>query len=202
MSPQADAITVLIKRLSKLPGMGARSARRVALHLLSDRDKNLAPLQAALQAACDEVVTCANCGMLDTQDPCKICADDRRDPAKICVVQGVGDVWAMERTGFYNGLYHILGGVLSALDGIGPDRLAIDSLTARIAGNDPVREVILALGATVDGQATSHYLADHIRKIDKTVTLSRLAYGVPIGGEVEYLDDSTLATAMKSRAAF
>lgn len=203
MSPQVDAIDILIKRLSKLPGMGARSARRVALHLLTDKEKNLAPLQSALHDANNSVLTCDTCGMLDTQDSCKICADHKRDHSKICVVQSVGDIWAMERTGFYNGTYHVLGGVLSALDGIGPDQLSFKSLLARINNVDTnIEEIILALGATVDGQATAHYLVDHLRQSAKNLTLTHLAYGVPIGGEVEYLDDSTLATAMKSRSAF
>lgn len=202
MSRQADAIEILIKRLAKLPGMGSRSARRVALHLLTDKEKNLSPLQAALQDAQDQVVTCETCGMLDTQNPCAICADTKRDHGKICVVQSVGDVWAMERTGFYNGVYHILGGVLSALDGVGPDQLSVRQLTTRVQQDAHINEIIIALGATVDGQATAHYLVDHIRHINRDVTLSHLAYGVPIGGEVEYLDDSTLATAMKSRSAF
>lgn len=202
MSRQADAIEILIKRLAKLPGMGARSARRVALHLLTDMEKNMMPLQAALQDAQDQVLTCDRCGMLDTQNPCAICDDSQRDQGKICVVQSVGDVWAMERTGFYNGLYHILGGVLSALDGIGPEQLSVKPLAMRINADKNIHEIIIALGATVDGQATAHYLVDYIRQTNKNITLSHLAYGVPIGGEVEYLDDSTLATAMKSRATF
>ena len=194
-----DAIETLIKRLSKLPGMGKRSATRVALHLLSDKDLNLAPLEQALVFARETVQNCDRCGNLDTANPCSICTHKHKDPGKICIVQSVGDIWAMERTGFYNGHYHVLGGVLSALDGVTPDKLRIKGLLNRI---DTVSEIIMALGATVDGQATAHYIAEQIRKTRPDMVISRLAYGVPIGGEVEYMDDSTLATAMKSRSAF
>lgn len=199
MNKAPDAIETLIKRLAKLPGMGNRSARRVALHLLAEKDKNMTPLQTALDTAYQQVTPCSACGNLDTIDPCRICTDTRKDQSKICLVQSVGDVWAMERTGFYDGLYHVLGGVLSALDGVTPDKLAIHTLMTRL---DDVSEIIVALGATVDGQATAHYIAEQIRKSHPHITISRLAYGVPIGGEVEYMDDSTLATAMKSRGAF
>lgn len=199
MNKSPDAIDGLIKRLSKLPGMGSRSARRVALHLLSDKQGNLDPLTQALNTAKDQVIKCTTCGNLDVHDPCAICTHKHKDQSKICIVQSVGDIWAMERTGFYDGHYHVLGGVLSALDGVTPDKLAIASLITRL---DHVNEVIMALGATVDGQATAHYVAEQIRKDHADIKISRLAYGVPIGGEVEYLDDSTLATAMKSRGAF
>jgi recombination protein RecR len=199
MKSDNNAIDTLIKRLSKLPGMGSRSARRVALHLLSDKEMRLAPLEHALAFARESVLKCSICGNLDMHDPCNICTHKHKDGSKIALVQSVGDIWAMERTGFYNGHYHVLGGVLSALDGITPDKLAITSLLTRLNG---VTEVIVALGATVDGQATAHYIAEKIRKNHENITISRLAYGVPIGGEVEYLDDSTLATAMKSRSSF
>jgi recombination protein RecR len=183
MNKAPDAIENLIKRLSKMPSVGSRSARRITLHLLSDKDMNLAPLEQALSYAKERVEPCDLCGNLDVKSPCSICTHAHKDKSKIALVQSVGDIWTMERTGFYDGHYHVLGGVLSALDGITP-------------------EVIVALGATVDGQATAHYVAEQVRKINPDITISRLAYGVPIGGEVEYLDDSTLATAMKSRNAF
>jgi len=198
-SHSPDAIEALIKRLSKLPGMGKRSATRVALHLLSDKEANLTPLEQALAFARESVQMCEVCGNLDTQSPCSICTHKHKDASKIAVVQSVGDIWAMERTGFYDGHYHVLGGVLSALDGVTPDKLKIATLLPRL---DNSAEIIMALGATVDGQATAHYVAEQIRKTHPDITISRLAYGVPIGGEVEHLDDSTLATAMKSRALF
>jgi len=199
MHKAPDAIENLIKRLSRLPSMGNRSARRVALHLLSDKDKNLNPLAAAIDTAREQVLTCDLCGTLDVSSPCQICTDDTRQASIICLVQSVADIWAMERTGFFKGHYHVLGGVLSALDGVGPDQLRIRGLISRLDGVD---EVIVALGATVDGQATAHYIAEQIRKNHPGIQLTRLAYGVPIGGEVEHLDDSTLATAMKSRSIF
>lgn len=194
-----EAIENLIKRLSKLPGMGKRSAQRVALHLLSDKDLNLAPLEHSLAYARETVENCDICGNLDTANPCAICKHKHKDATKIAIVQSVGDIWAMERTGFFDGHYHVLGGVLSALDGVTPDKLKIKSLLLRL---DNVSEIIMALGATVDGQATAYYVAEQIRASHPDITISRLAYGVPIGGEVEYMDDSTLATAMKSRGVF
>lgn len=199
MNKAPDAIDNLIKRLSKLPGMGSRSARRVALYLLSDKEMRLQPLEQALAYARQAVTQCSTCGNLDVHEPCHICTNSNKDSSKICVIQSVGDIWAMERTGFYDGHYHVLGGVLSALDGITPDKLAIQSLLTRL---NAATEIIMALGATVDGQATAHYVAERIRKTHPDIKISRLAYGVPIGGEVEYLDDSTLATAMKSRGVF
>ena len=199
MNKSPDAIENLIKRLSKLPGMGSRSARRVALHLLSDKDMRLQPLEQALSFARETVDKCSVCGNLDVHDPCAICTNKHKDASKICIVQSVGDIWAMERTGFYDGHYHVLGGVLSALDGITPEKLSISQLLHRL---DNAGEIIMALGATVDGQATAHYIAERVRKTHPDIIISRLAYGVPIGGEVEYLDDSTLATAMKSRSHF
>ena len=199
MNKAPDAIDNLIKKLSKLPGMGSRSARRVALYMLSDKEANMSPLQEAMNVARDKVKNCAVCGNLDIHDPCSICTHAHKDAAKICLVQSVGDIWAMERTGFFDGHYHVLGGVLSALDGVTPDKLRIASLLSRI---DNVSEIIIALGATVDGQATAHYVAERVRAQNPSIVISRLAYGVPIGGEVEYMDDSTLATAMKSRGKF
>jgi recombination protein RecR len=199
MQKPPDAIENLVKKLAKLPSVGTRSARRIALHLLSDKDMNMAPLEQALAFAKETVHACTLCGNLDVHDPCTICTHKHKDASKICIIQSVGDIWAMERTGFYGGHYHVLGGVLSALDGVTPDKLNIKSLLNRL--ND-VTEIIMALGATVDGQATAHYIAEQIRTVKPDIQISRLAYGVPIGGEVEYLDDSTLATAMKSRANF
>ncbi|OXE35066.1 MAG: recombination protein RecR [Phenylobacterium zucineum] len=186
----------LIALLSKMPGLGPRSARRAALALLKRRDQLLLPLSDALSQAATKVRTCQICGALDTQDPCAICQDQGRDPALICVVEEVGALWAMERAGAFRGRYHVLGGLLSALDGIGPDALRIGSLTAR-AGAGEIREVILALPATVDGQTTAHYLVETLARTDVAVTL--LARGVPVGGELDWLDDGTIAQAMRAR---
>lgn len=190
------AIDRLIQLLAKLPGLGPRSARRVALHLLKRRDVLLTPLIAALSEAAERVRPCSTCGNLDSADPCAICSDARRDRSVICVVEQVADLWALERTGSFRGGYHVLGGTLSALDGVGPEDLNIAGLVAR-AGDDTVREVILATSATVDGQTTAHYIADRLDGCD--VAVSRLAQGVPVGGELEYLDDGTLAAALKAR---
>ncbi|MEO8557703.1 MAG: recombination mediator RecR [Rhodospirillales bacterium] len=188
----------LIQLLARLPGLGPRSARRAALHLLKRRESLLQPLAAALSDAADKVVACGVCGNLDTVDPCAICRDPRRDPSMICVVEEVADLWALERTKFFNGRYHVLGGVLSALDGIGPEDLNVAALVGR-AAEPAVREVIIATNATVDGQTTAHYLTD--RLADCAVSATRLAYGVPVGGELDYLDDGTLAAALKARRA-
>ena len=187
----------LIKTLASLPGLGNRSARRVALHLLTKRTGALAQLSRALQTAERDVRECTDCGNLDTIDPCRICQSIKRDRAQICVVSQVSDVWAIERTGIYKGLYHVLGGVLSALDGITPDDLRIDTLVRRTASPDIV-EVILGLGATVDGQSTAHYIADCIGR--EGLTITRLAHGMPVGGELDYLDDGTITTALNSRS--
>ncbi len=186
----------LIELLAKLPGLGPRSARRAALHLINRPDALLAPLAAALAAAARNVRRCATCGNVDIEDPCGICSDTERGQATICVVEGVADLWALERTGVFAGTYHVLGGTLSALDGRGPDDLAIDRLIAR-AGRDSVTEVILATSATVEGQTTAHYLMD--RLAETGVVVSMLAHGVPVGGELDYLDDGTLSAALKSR---
>jgi recombination protein RecR len=186
----------LIQLLARLPGLGPRSARRAALHLLRKREVLMLPLADALASAAAKVKPCALCGNLDATDPCSICADPRRDAGLICIVEQVGDLWALERTGSYRGRYHVLGGTLSALDGVGPDQLNIASLLRRAA--DPgVREIILATGATVDGQTTAHYLIDRLAGTD--VAMTRLAHGVPVGGELDYLDDGTLTAALKAR---
>ena len=188
----------LIQLLGRLPGLGPRSARRAVLHLLKKRETLMQPLSAALAEAAATIKSCSSCGNLDTVDPCSICADGTRDSGLICVVEDVGDLWAMERGKIFNGRYHVLGGTLSALDGIGPDELNIAGLIKRIQGG-AVREVIVATNATVDGQTTAHYLAERLGKIG--VPLTRLAHGVPVGGELDWLDDGTLATALKARRA-
>ncbi len=186
----------LIQLLAKLPGLGPRSARRAALHLIKRPDALLRPLAEALREAAERIRPCGICGNLDSQDPCAMCADQRRDAQLICVVEGVADLWALERAGVYSGRYHVLGGTLSALDGTGPEDLNIPALIARVR-EGPVREVIIATNATVEGQTTAHYLTD--RLADTDVIVSRLAHGVPVGGELEYLDDGTIAAALKSR---
>jgi recombination protein RecR len=186
----------LISLLAKLPGLGPRSARRAALALLKRRDQLLTPLADALAEAAARVKVCARCGSLDTQDPCAICADNSRDPALICVVEEVGALWAMERASAFRGRYHVLGGLLSALDGVRPEALRVNGLVAR-ASDTGVSEVILALPATVDGQTTAHYLADRLAGAEVSVTM--LARGVPVGGELDWLDDGTIAQAMRAR---
>jgi len=186
----------LIALLSKLPGLGPRSARRAGLALLKRRDQLLAPLAEAMAQAAERVKTCQVCGSLDTRDPCSICADPTRDASLLCVVEEVGSLWAMERAGAYRGRYHVMGGLLSALDGIGPEALRIGGLVARSHG-PAVKEVILALPATVDGQTTAHYLADRLAGCEVSVT--SLARGVPVGGDLDWLDDGTIAQAMRAR---
>ena len=186
----------LISLLAKLPGLGPRSARRAALALLKRREQLLTPLSAALAEAAAKVKTCSVCGSLDTQDPCAICADPGRDAGLICVVEEVGALWAMERGGAFRGRYHVLGGLLSALDGVGPDALRVNPLLARVS-DQAVREVILALPATVDGQTTAHYLAERLSPSKVEVTM--LARGVPVGGELDWLDDGTIAQALRAR---
>lgn len=186
----------LIGLLARLPGLGPRSARRATLALLKRRDQLMVPLAEALAVAADRVRACSICGTPDTRDPCAICSDDQRDLGLICVVEEAGALWALERAGAYRGRYHVLGGLLSALDGVGPDGLRINELVQR-AGAGEVREVILALPATVDGQTTAHYLAE--RLAGTGVSLTSLARGVPVGGELDWLDDGTLAQALKAR---
>lgn len=189
----------LIQLLARLPGLGPRSARRAALQLMARKETLMRPLAAALAEAADRVVACSICGNLDTQDPCGICTDPRRDAAVLCVVEQVGDLWALERAAATAGRYHVLGGTLSALDGVGPDDLNIAGLVTRIAQGG-VEEVVLALNATVDGQATAHYITD---RLDGTgVRISQVAHGVPVGGELDYLDDGTLSAAMRARRPF
>lgn len=186
----------LIQLLAKLPGLGPRSARRAALHLVKKRESLMQPLTAALGEALDKIVICGTCGNVDTSDPCTVCTDPRRDGAVIIVVEDVSDLWALERAGAINAKYHVLGGTLSPLDGVGPQDLNIQSLVARVQAGG-VREVILAVNATVDGQTTAHYVTDLLAGTGVSVT--RLAHGVPVGGELDYLDDGTLVAALKSR---
>ncbi len=190
------ALERLIQILARLPGLGPRSARRVALHLLKKRESVFMPLVAALEDVARTVRPCRVCGNISEAELCPICADPERDPSQICVVEDVEDLWALERTHAFKGRYHVLGGTLSALDGIGPDRLAIGALLSRLREGG-VKEVILALGATVDGQTTAHYVADRLAGL--TVTVTRLAHGVPVGGELDYLDEGTLIAAFKAR---
>lgn len=192
-----NAIDALIRQLATLPGLGGRSARRIALHLLSAKQTKMEPLIRALSEAERTIRGCETCGNLDSTNPCHICRNDSRDHATICVVAGVADLWAVERTGSFKGVYHVLGGELSALDGIGPDNLSVEPLLARLQ-HGLSYEVVLALSATVDGQSTAHYLMDRMAGLD--IHVSRLAHGVPVGGALEFLDDGTISTALKSRA--
>ena len=192
-SPEIERLIAL---LSKLPGLGPRSARRAALQLLKRKDALLIPLARAMAEAAERVKPCSICGTPDTADPCSTCADDSRDRSLICVVDEPGALWAMERAGAFKGRYHVLGGLLSALDGVGPDSLTIGRLVTR-AGEGEVREVILALPATVDGQTTAHYIAE--RLASSGVAITSLARGVPVGGDLDWLDDGTIAQAMRAR---
>lgn len=187
---------LLIKQLASLPGLGSRSARRIALHMLNNKEKLMLPLAKNLLHTAETMQHCHSCGNLDENEICRICRDPKRDRQTVCVVASVADIWAVERTRTYKGIYHVLGGVLSALDGVGPKDLTIDSLLQNIRENH-VKEVILALSATVDGQSTAHYIVDQIDNPD--ITITRLAHGMPIGGELDYMDDSTIATALKAR---
>ena len=188
-------IEILIELLARLPGLGPRSARRAALHLIAKREQLLLPLAKALQKTGEAIQVCSICGNIDTRDPCGICSDGRREAGLICVVEQVGDLWALERSGAFKGRYHVLGGTLSALDGRGPEQLRISALVERAKAPE-VTEVILALSATVDGQTTAHYIAE---RLTGSASVTRLAHGVPVGGELDYLDDGTLTAALKAR---
>jgi recombination protein RecR len=185
--------------MSKLPGLGPRSARRAVLRLLQHPEARMLPLAEAMESAARAVKPCRECGNLDSVDPCSICADPHRDHQVICVVEGVGDLWALERAHVHRGRYHVLGGTLSALSGVGPDDLNLDRLLARVAEGE-TREVILALGATVDGATTMHWLTERLKP--SGVMVSRVGQGVPIGGALDVLDDGTLAAALRGRRAF
>ena len=188
----------MIYLLSKLPGLGPRSSIRMALQLFKQRDSLMRPLAKAISEAAEAVVACDVCGNLDSANPCQICSNESRQITTICVVKEVGDVWALERSGVYKGYYHVLGGLLSALDGISPEDLRCEDLIKR-ASNPDVSEVILAMDATIDGQTTAHYLSDALS--GSNVKISRLARGMPVGGELEYLDDGTIAQALNARAS-
>ena len=189
-------IEILITLLAKLPGLGPRSARRAVLHLIKRRESLAQPLTKAMGDVLENILTCSACGNLDTQDPCQLCTDPKRDATRICVVEDVADLWALERAKVFQGHYHVLGGTLSALDGVGPEDLNIPGLIDRV-GNGGIKEVILATSATVDGQTTAHYLCDRLAGTGVQVT--ELAHGVPVGGELDYLDDGTLGAALKAR---
>ncbi|WAJ30152.1 recombination mediator RecR [Antarcticirhabdus aurantiaca] len=191
-------IEKLIQLLAKLPGLGPRSARRAALHLVKRREQLLAPLSAAMDEALRTVTVCSNCGNIDTRDPCTICSDPARDQSTVVVVEDVSDLWALERAKALNAAYHVLGGVLSPLEGVGPEDLSIDRLVERVADGG-VKEMVLAVNATVEGQSTAHYIMDRIEGLDVRVT--RLAHGVPVGGELDYLDEGTLSAAMRARTS-
>jgi recombination protein RecR len=195
-STAGPEIERLIQLLARLPGLGPRSARRAALHLIKKREQLMTPLAAALDTAIEKIVVCKTCGNIDTIDPCTVCTDVRRDQSVIIVVADVADVWALERATVLNARYHVLGGTLSPLDGVGPAELTIDALVSR--AHDPeVKEIVLALNATVDGQTTVHYITDLLH--DANVIVTRLAHGVPVGGELDYLDEGTLSAAFRSR---
>ncbi len=196
---QTDAIEDLVKQFARLPGLGSRSARRVVLHLLRAKEKQMIPLTQALAHAIDSVRACSDCGNLDAVDPCHICADARRDNTVICVVEEVADLWAIERCRLYKGLYHVLGGTLSAIDDRGPAQMNIESLLRRVSAGD-VKEIILATNATVEGQTTAHYITSRLAPY--ALSISRLAQGIPMGGELDYLDDGTLSAALSARLPF
>jgi recombination protein RecR len=189
----------LIQLLARLPGLGPRSARRAALFLIKKREQIMAPLASALQTALEKIQVCKECGNIDTQNPCAVCSDMRRDPTILIVVADVADLWALERARALNARYHVLGGTLSPLDGVGPQDLAIDSLISRVE-RERIAEVVLALNATVDGQTTAHYITDLLQESNTKVT--RLAHGVPVGGELDYLDEGTLSAALRQRTTF
>ncbi len=192
-SPEIEALT---QALSRLPGLGPRSARRAVLHLLKKRETALEPLLTALEAVSARLATCSRCGNVDTSDPCSICADPRRDPRLLCVVEEVADLWALDRARLFPGRFHVLGGRLSALEGVRPEDLRIDSLIARVADGG-VDEVVLAMNATLEGQTTAHYLAERLER--HPVRITQLAHGLPVGGELDYLDEGTLAQALRAR---
>ena len=187
----------LVRLISKLPGLGLRSARRIVLHLLNNKEKEMLVLSDEIMDVAERVKFCVICGNMDTSEECYICKDEKRDVSTICVVENVGDLWAIERSGVFSGKYHVLGGVLSALDNIGPDDLKIGQLVQR-AKSEKIKEVILANSATVDGQTTAHYIADQLSSTD--IILSRLAQGLPMGGELDFLDDGTITQALRARS--
>ncbi len=194
---EISPIDKLINDISKLPGLGRRSAQRIALFLLKNKDKNLSPLIESLNLSYKKIIECGNCGNIDMQNPCHICTNNSRDGSTICVVEDVSDLWAFEKVGFYRGLYHVLGGSLSAMQGIGTDEIKLTQLLNRVSDNS-VKEIILALSTTMEGQTTSFVIADKLESF-KDLNVTRLAQGIPMGGEVHYLDENTLNTAFNSR---
>jgi len=192
----ASELDVLSAALARLPGLGPRSARRAVLYLVKKREAAMEPLLAALQAVADNLVTCATCGNVDTVNPCRLCQDPRRDERLLCVVEEVADLWALDRSRLFPGRYHVLGGRLSALEGIRPEDLGIDALIGRVAAGG-IDEVVLAMNATLEGQTTAHYLAERLEKFP--IRLTQLAHGLPVGGELDYLDEGTLAQALRAR---
>ncbi|MEQ1510353.1 MAG: recombination mediator RecR [Sphingopyxis sp.] len=192
----ASEIEALVQQLARLPGLGPRSARRAVLHLIKRREVAMAPLLAALGRVNDSLVTCESCGNVDTVNPCAICADPRRDARSLCVVEDVADLWALDRSRLFPGRYHVLGGRLSALDGVGPSDLAIEALVRRVAAGG-IDEVVLAMNATLEGQTTAHYITDRLEGLP--IRLTQLAHGLPVGGELDYLDEGTLAQALRAR---
>ena len=187
----------LVRLISKLPGLGLRSARRIVLHLLNNKEKEMLVLSDEIKDVAERVKFCVICGNMDTSEECYICKDEKRDVSTICVVENVGDLWAIERAGVFSGKYHVLGGVLSALDNIGPDDLKIGQLVQRTK-SEKIKEVILANSATVDGQTTAHYIADQLSSTN--IIISRLAQGLPMGGELDFLDDGTITQALRARS--
>ena len=194
---EQSPIDKLINDISKLPGLGRRSAQRIALFLLKNKDKNLSPLIESLNLSYNKIIECNYCGNIDMQDPCNICSNISRDKSTICIIEDVSDLWTLEKVGFYRGLYHVLGGSLSAIQGIGTDELKLQHFLKRIETND-IKEIILALSTTMEGQTTSFVIADKLEKY-KNINVTRLAQGIPMGGEVHYLDENTLSTAFQSR---
>jgi recombination protein RecR len=192
-------IEKLVYLLGKLPGLGRRSARRAVLHLVKNKDSLMRPLADTLNIATESIKVCESCGNIDSNSPCHICLDSKRNIDQICVVEEVSDLWAIERSNMFRGTYHVLGGTLSAIDGRGPEDLNIEKLVQK-SSNENMREIILATNATVEGQTTAHYIMERLKHLN--IEISQIAHGIPIGGELEYLDDGTLATALKARRAF
>lgn len=189
----------LIAYIAKLPGIGKRSAKRTALHLLKHKDSLMLPLSNSLRETAENIVNCSSCGNYDVTSPCSICMDEKRDHKTICVVEDVSDLWAMERGGIYKGLYHILGGVLSAIDGVSPEDLKIDILKSRVMEED-ISEVILATNATIEGQTTAHYISNTLGELEnKKIKITRIAHGIPLGGELDFMDEGTISTALQAR---
>ena len=194
-----DLIERLIDQLARVPGLGPRSARRAAIYLLQKRPEALAPLAGTMAALVDQIKSCVICGNISTQDHCTICTDEKRDKKMLCVVENVSDLWAFERAKFFKGQYHVLGGVLSAFDGVGPNQLRIPYLKSRVV-DEGISEIVLALGATIDGQTTAHYISDSL--LETKISISMIAKGVPLGSELDYLDEGTIETAFRARGAY